>query len=68
MKWLAALRLALTLAAYFARRAERRDIEDAILAQLQNTHRARVDDAVRARDDVLSGRVPDDAADPYRRD
>jgi hypothetical protein len=65
---LAILRLLLQLASYFAKRAERADIETAILAQLEASHGKRVDAAVAARDDVLAGRVPIDEHDPNRRD
>lgn len=65
---LAVLKMLLSLAAYFARRAERMDIEMAVLAELENLHGKRVDAAVDARNDVLAGRVPVDPVDPYRRD
>jgi|GEM_PF-4397018 len=65
---LAVLKLLLTLAAYFAKRAERQDIEKAVLNELENLHKKRVDAAVAARDDVLAGRVPVDPDDPNRRD
>lgn len=65
---LAVLKLLLTLAAYFAKRAERQDIEKAVLNELENLHKKRVDAAVAARDDVLAGRVPVDPGDPNRRD
>ncbi|EUB95867.1 hypothetical protein PMI07_002355 [Rhizobium sp. CF080] len=68
MTWLAALKLILQLAAYFARRAERIDIEKAVLNELENLHHKRVDAAVAASDDVRAGRVPVDPNDPYRRD
>jgi hypothetical protein len=68
MTWLAALKLVLQLASYIARRAERRDIEKAVLNELEVLHGKRVDAAVSARDDVLAGRVPVDPADKYRRD
>lgn len=66
--WFSLLQLALTLAVWFARRAERRDIEKALVAQLELSHGKRVDAAADARDDVLSGRVPVDPNDPNRRD
>lgn len=68
MTWLSALKLILQLAAYFARRAERIDIEKAVLNELENLHGKRVDAAVAAGDDVRAGRVPVDPNDPYRRD
>lgn len=68
MNALAALQILLKLAAFFARRADRADIEKALADALENSHRARVDAAVAARDDVLSGRVQPDDRDPYRRD
>ena len=42
--------------------------ENEVLSALEKEHRARVDAAVAARDDVMSGRVPADPADPNRRD
>lgn len=68
MTWFALLRLALGLAAFFARRAQRRDIERAVLNELERTHKKRVDDAVAARDAVLDGSVQPDPDDPNRRD
>ncbi len=68
MTWLSALKLILQLAAYFARRAERLDIEKAVLNELENLHRKRVDAAVSAGDAVRTGSVQSDAADPYRHD
>lgn len=68
MTALAILRLLLELAAFFARQAERRDIEKALKNEIENLHSAKVDDAAHARDDVLSGRVPVDPDDPNRRD
>lgn len=65
---LAVLKLLLTLAAYFAKRAERQDIEMAVLNELENLHGKRVDAAVVAGDDVRAGRVPVDPNDKYRRD
>lgn len=68
MTWLSALKLILQLAAFFARRAERIDIEKAVLNELQVLHSKRVDAAVAASDDVRAGRVPVDPGDKYRRD
>ena len=68
MTTLAILRLLLELAAFFARQAERRDIEKALKNEIENLHRHKVDAAADARDDVLSGRVPVDPDDPNRRD
>jgi hypothetical protein len=68
MSWLSALKLILQLANFIARRAERLDIEKAVLNELEVIHGKRVDAAVAARDDVLAGRAPVDPADKYRRD
>ena len=68
MTWLAILHLVLQLAAFIARRAERRDIEKALTNALELSHKSRVDDAAAARDDVLSGRVQPNDNDPHRRD
>lgn len=68
MTWLAIFKLLLELAVFAARRAEKRDIEKAVLDELQILHAERVERAARARDDVLAGRVPVDPDDPYRRD
>lgn len=68
MNWLAVLQLVLQLAAQLARRAERADIEKAITDALTLSHSERVDRAVSARDDVMSGRVQPDDNDPNRRD
>jgi hypothetical protein len=46
----------------------RKAAEDEVLAELQRAHKARVDAAAAARDDVLAGRVPVDPHDPNRRD
>jgi hypothetical protein len=68
MAWLSILQLLLQLAAQFAQRAERADIEKAVLDALKLSHDERVDRAHDARDSVLSGRVPPDDGDPNRRD
>jgi hypothetical protein len=68
MSWLSLLKIVLQLASFVARRAERLDIEKAVLNELENAHGKRVDAAVAARDDVLAGGVQPDANDPYRRD
>ena len=68
MTWLVVLQLLLQLAVVIARRAERSDIEKAVLDALENSHRMRVDRAADARDAVLDGRVQPDDRDPYRRD
>jgi hypothetical protein len=65
---IACFKLFLELAAFFARRVERKEIEEALLNELQIEHKKRVDVAATARDDVLAGRVPIDPADPNRRD
>jgi hypothetical protein len=62
------LNLLLQLSAFFARKAERDDIAKAVLNELENLHGKRVDSAVAARDDVMSGRVQPKPDDPYRRD
>ena len=68
MNWLTILKLALTLAAFFAQRAGRRDVERAVLNELEILHGNRVRGAADARDAVTSGRVPADPNDPNRRD
>lgn len=68
MSILTIITLLLKLAAWLARRAERADIERAVLNSLEVSHGKRVEDAAAARDDVLSGRVQPDPDDPYRRD
>lgn len=68
MTWLSALKVLLQLAVFFARRADKLDTEKAILNELQVLHTNRVNAAVRARDDVLAGRMPIDPADKHRRD
>lgn len=67
MNWLILLKYALQFAAYFARRAERREVEKSILNEIENLHDQRLDRARSARDDVMSGRVPDDDNDPNLR-
>lgn len=66
--WLQVISLLLQLAAFIARRAERYDIEKAVLNDLKLLQADRVDAAAAARDDVLSDRVQPDDNDPYRRD
>lgn len=68
MNWLSLLKYALQLAVYFARQADRRDVEKAVLNELEILHGRRVREAVVARDDVISGRMPVDPDDPNRRD
>ncbi|MCV0395495.1 MAG: hypothetical protein K5872_22365 [Rhizobiaceae bacterium] len=68
LTWAIIFKLLLELAVFAARRAEKRDIEKAVLDELQILNRERVDRAQRARDDVLAGRVPVDPHDPNRRD
>lgn len=58
----------LKLVAYFARRAGRSHLETMATLELETLHGKRVEDAIRARDDVMSGRVPVDPDDPNRRD
>jgi hypothetical protein len=62
------LKLLLQLAALFARQAERKDIEKALLHDIEALSDDKADAAARARDDVASGRVQPDAEDPHRRD
>jgi hypothetical protein len=66
--WLQILTAALQLVAYIARRAERIDVERALLNELEIVEGKRVRAAQAARDDVVSGRVPEPSSDPYRRD
>ena len=68
MTWLVILKYVLQFAAYVAKMSERRDIEKAVLNEVENIHGKRVDKAVAAHDDVIGGRVPVDPDDPYRRD
>jgi len=68
MNWLAIAKLLLVLAAFFARRADRADIESGALSLLEDAQRKRVVAAKDARDAVLDGTVPEDPADPNRRD
>lgn len=58
----------LKLAAFFARQANQREVEEAVLNEVKILNGERVRDSVIARDDVLSGRVPPDPKDPYLRD
>lgn len=68
MNWFALLQLFLQLAAFIARRVDKADVEKAFADALTLALDKRADAAVAARDDVLSGRVPDDGHDPNRRD
>lgn len=68
MSWLTLLKYALQIAAYFARQSGRGEVEKAVLNELETIHSERVEKAAAARDDVISGRVPPDDNDPYRRD
>lgn len=68
MTWLTLLKYALQIVVYLAQRSERMDIQKAALNELEKLHGQRTDKASDARDDVLSGRVQPDDADPYRRD
>jgi hypothetical protein len=68
MNWLAGLQLLLKLAAYFARRADKLEIERNLINELKLLQGERVEAAAVARDDVLSGRVPEPEHDPYKRD
>lgn len=65
---LAILKLVLELAVYFARRAQREDVAQSIIQEVEIINGTRVRKAADARDDVLSGRVQPDPNDPYRRD
>lgn len=67
MTWLTLLPIILKLAAYFARRAERRDIEAALLGQVENLHGKHVDAAAAARDRVTPGSLSDER-NPNQRD
>lgn len=68
MNWLEGLKLLLKLAAFFARRADKLEIERNLTNELLILQGKRVEAAGTARDDVLSGRVPPSPDDPYRRD
>lgn len=68
MSWLAILTAALQIVAYIARLSNQLDTEKAVLNELEILQGNRVRDAAAARDDVVSGRVPDDPNDPNRRD
>jgi hypothetical protein len=68
MTWLAIFKLLLELAVFAARRAEKKDVEKAVLDEIRILHQERVERARRARDDVLSGRLQPDDDDPHRRD
>jgi hypothetical protein len=68
MTWLTVLKLLLTLAAWAARKAERRDIERQITHELEIAQGWRVREALRVRSSILDGSVPADDNDPYRRD
>lgn len=65
MTWLSLLPLILKLAAYFARRAERFDIERSLLNEIETLHGKHVDAAASARD---SARLPGDGTNPNQRD
>lgn len=68
MSWVALLRLLLTLAGFVAKRTELLATQKAIANELAVLQGKRIDAATAARDDVLSGRVPDEPNDQYRRD
>lgn len=68
MAALTILKILLQLAAFFARQADRKNTEKAVLNELETLHGKRVDQAIAARDDVLAGRVPADPDDPNKRD
>lgn len=69
MTWVKVLYYLLKLAAYAANKAEKREVEEAILNVLEGSFKDRVTGAAAARDDVLSGRVHIDREnDPNRRD
>lgn len=68
MGWLSILTILLQLVAYVARQADKKDIEKAVTNELEILQGTRVRAANSARDDVVSGRVPIDPADPNRRD
>jgi len=67
MNWLALLKAVLSLAVYFAQRAQRHDVEKAVQHELEILQGRRVRSAADARDRVLNG-APADPTDPYRRD
>lgn len=68
MTWLSLLAVLLKLVAYVARRAEKIEIERAVLNELEILQTTRVRAADTARDDIISGRVPEQPDDPNRRD
>jgi hypothetical protein len=68
MGWVQILTIVLQLAGAIARRLERADIEKAVLNEVEILHGRRLRAAETARDDVLSGRMPERPDDPYRRD
>lgn len=68
MTWLAILKALLHLVALVAQRAGQSHIERVVRLELEMIHDQRVEKARRARGDIVDGRVPDDPADPYRRD
>lgn len=67
MTWSDVLKIVLLLAAYLARRAERRDIEAAVRGQVERIHAKHVDEAAAARDRVTTGSLPSDR-NPNQRD
>lgn len=67
MSWVVALQLVLQLAAYFARRAERLDIEKSLLSTLENLHGKHVDEAADAHNRVTLDSLPNDR-NPNQRD
>lgn len=68
INWLSLLMALLQLVAYVARRAEKTETERAVLNELEILQSNRVRAASTARDDITSGRVPEQPDDPYRRD
>jgi len=68
MSWLVLLKTLLQLVAWVARQADKREIEQAVLNELELLQVERVKEASTARDDVLSGRVQPDDNDPNKRD
>lgn len=68
MTWLSVLKYLLQIAAFVAKKSEKADVEKAILNELEIINGNRVRRADDARNDVVSGRMPVDPNDPFRRD
>lgn len=65
MSWITLLHIALQIAAYFAKRAERKDIENSILNEIKILHDEYVDAASDAR---ANTKLPEDGSNPNQRD